>query len=297
MNNIIDLVRNEPCLYDWDHPDYCNRALKESLWEKIAKQSKYKDGPAAKDAWLKLRNCHRDAIRRISKVSRSYPGFIPKRWKYEKQMEFLLPHMTSRSTNAYTSENSNQMTSNQSEDATNHPDSEFEAEFEQSETGTLETEESYQNSKTSPSIALEVTSPPLLLPCGSQLHIPQPQSPQELAITKHDSRTSVAKRVNSHEMRSNKKSYNNDQDDEMRHFFNTMYVMTKNMPALSRHKLKRGIFNLVSDEEEYLLHSGLISSDTHSVYGNNESATITDPIALPPHSSTSASPIECKSES
>ncbi|CAB3227046.1 unnamed protein product [Arctia plantaginis] len=256
MNNIIDLVRNEPCLYDWDHPDYCNRALKESLWKKIAKQSKYKDGPAAKDAWLKLRNCHRDAIRRISK-----------------------------------------MTSNQSEDATNHPDSEFEAEFEQSETGTLETEESYQNSKTSPSIALEVTSPPLLLPCGSQLHIPQPQSPQELAITKHDSRTSVAKRVNSHEMRSNKKSYNNDQDDEMRHFFNTMYVMTKNMPALSRHKLKRGIFNLVSDEEEYLLHSGLISSDTHSVYGNNESATITDPIALPPHSSTSASPIECKSES
>lgn len=225
-------------------------------------------------------------MRRKHKLNKSDSTFIPKRWKYEKQMEFLLSHMNSRATMGHTSvETSNQTSATQSEDAKSCPDSEFDAEFEQS--GMLVTEESYQNLKTSPSTSLEVSSPQLHFPYESQVHIPQPPSIQEMAITKPDLRPST---FISHQMRPSNNSYNKNQGDEMRHFFDTMYVITKNMPALSRHKLRRGIFNLVSDEEECLIRSGLMPSDTHLGYGNNESAPVTDPIASPTQSPVSPSP-------
>ncbi|KAF0704443.1 BESS domain-containing protein [Aphis craccivora] len=51
--------------------------------------------------WTKLRNCHRDALRRQKKMFKSGAGAeIVKQWKFQKQMEFLLPYMENRKRSA-----------------------------------------------------------------------------------------------------------------------------------------------------------------------------------------------------
>lgn len=51
--------------------------------------------------WTKLRNWHRDALRRQKKMFKSCAGAeIVKQWKFQKQMEFLLPYMENRKRSA-----------------------------------------------------------------------------------------------------------------------------------------------------------------------------------------------------
>ncbi|XP_022182208.1 uncharacterized protein LOC111042024 [Myzus persicae] len=51
--------------------------------------------------WTKLRNCHRDALRRQKKMFKSGAGAeTVRRWKFQKQMEFLLPYMENRKRSA-----------------------------------------------------------------------------------------------------------------------------------------------------------------------------------------------------
>ncbi|KAL1489355.1 hypothetical protein ABEB36_014268 [Hypothenemus hampei] len=41
MEKLIEVVRNNPILYDTSHQDYIRTKLKEDLWEKIAKELNY----------------------------------------------------------------------------------------------------------------------------------------------------------------------------------------------------------------------------------------------------------------
>lgn len=51
--------------------------------------------------WSKLRNCHRDALRRQKKMFKSGAGAeVIRQWKFQKQMEFLLPYMENRKRSA-----------------------------------------------------------------------------------------------------------------------------------------------------------------------------------------------------
>jgi len=51
--------------------------------------------------WTKLRNCHRDALRRQKKMFKSEAGAETVRmWKFQKQMEFLFPYMENRKRSA-----------------------------------------------------------------------------------------------------------------------------------------------------------------------------------------------------
>ncbi|KAG6450565.1 hypothetical protein O3G_MSEX006653 [Manduca sexta] len=213
MDKIIEMVRNEPCLYDTNHTNYNNKTLKEMLWARIAKDLKYKDGAAAKDSWQKLRNCHRDAIRRRKKLYKS--GIVcNKTWKFEKQMEFLVPHMTNRPSTGTPSENLSQ-TDIKSEDIANYHDD-------------------FEEDNNDPLVDVSQFVP-----------FPRP--------------TLVTKTVNNHEIRPTVGD-----EDDLRHFFNTMYTITKKMPALTQHKLKRKIFNIISDEEEYLLQARSMADNSDS---------------------------------
>ncbi|KAF0698734.1 BESS domain-containing protein, partial [Aphis craccivora] len=50
-----------------------------------------------KATWAKLRSCHRDALRRQKRCFKSGAAAeIIKQWKFQKQMEYLLPYMTNR---------------------------------------------------------------------------------------------------------------------------------------------------------------------------------------------------------
>lgn len=69
----------------------------------------------------------------------------------------------------------------------------------------------------------------------------------------------VTKTVSNHEKRPSVGD-----EDDLRHFFNTMYTITKKMPALTQHKLKRKIFNIISDEEEYLLQARSMAESSDS---------------------------------
>ncbi|CAH1996998.1 unnamed protein product [Acanthoscelides obtectus] len=52
-------------------------------------------GKDAKEQWRKLRECHREAIRRQQKKS-GQQTTTTKPWTYQKQMEFLKPYMKNR---------------------------------------------------------------------------------------------------------------------------------------------------------------------------------------------------------
>lgn len=52
---------------------------------------------AAKDQWRKLRECHREALRRQQKKSGQQATHV-RLWTYQKQMEFLQPFMKNRNT-------------------------------------------------------------------------------------------------------------------------------------------------------------------------------------------------------
>ncbi|XP_045772157.1 uncharacterized protein LOC123872070 [Maniola jurtina] len=248
--HLIELVRCEPCLYDTNHPDYSRKTLKDSLWVRIAKKLNYEDGPSAKDAWLKLRNCHRDAIRRRNKLHKTGSAdIVTKPWKFENQMEFLVSYMTNRSTiGNTTTENLSHQNHIQLVDicSINYQEDEDEDEFETKSSQILPPNITRHNSYEDSVAASQLLPSPI-----SQKNI------KESTIKKTDTNTLIGHTLQNHENSAKERGEKRahfDEVDEMQLFFNTMYAMTKKMPALSQHKLKRRIFNLVFDEEEYLLH-------------------------------------------
>lgn len=59
----------------------------------------------AKSTWKKLRDSHRDALKRKNATRSGQSGKQIREWKYEKVMEFLIPYMTNRNrTTNYTSQ-------------------------------------------------------------------------------------------------------------------------------------------------------------------------------------------------
>lgn len=54
-------------------------------------------GETVKVTWAKLRSCHRDALRRQKRCFKSEAAAeLIKQWKFQKQMEYLLPYMANR---------------------------------------------------------------------------------------------------------------------------------------------------------------------------------------------------------
>ncbi|XP_073945496.1 uncharacterized protein [Choristoneura fumiferana] len=101
MDAFIESVRSQPCLWNPLHPDYREMHVKDEAWQFVVEQNNDRSIPniqIAKSEWKKLRDNHRDALKR-AKLGKNklLPAQITT-WKYAKQMQFLEPHMKYRIT-------------------------------------------------------------------------------------------------------------------------------------------------------------------------------------------------------
>ncbi|XP_050730795.1 uncharacterized protein LOC127005723 [Eriocheir sinensis] len=95
MEQLILEVRKYPCLYNTALEGYRDMYWKDSCWEEIAKNLGW-ESKDIKREWKKLRDCFRQALAR--RKANGLAAKNRKGWRYEKQMEFLIPFMSSKDT-------------------------------------------------------------------------------------------------------------------------------------------------------------------------------------------------------
>ncbi|KRT79195.1 Myb/SANT-like transcription factor [Oryctes borbonicus] len=89
---LICAVKEHPVLYCINHPEYRRTKLKDELWDTIGALFN-SEGSIVKEQWQKIRECHREALRRQKKKKTGQKADPPRPWIYQQQMEFLLPFM------------------------------------------------------------------------------------------------------------------------------------------------------------------------------------------------------------
>lgn len=232
---LIEAVRNEKCLYDVKHPDYVKVKLKDSIWKRIAEELGLKDGNEARRAWEKLRNNHRDALRRQKNVKRkSVSGADNIRpWRYQGLMEFLKPHMGNRTNKTNLLEESHDEPSQIHSDSTENESEKIKENYgyrtssvesqssELSSTGTGRVHKIKRHKRKMANVSMNPS------------------------IEGHEEVDRQRKRTDT----SNDFTVNNVKNDPLFHFFMSMYETTKSLPPLSQHTIKTNIFSLVSHEE------------------------------------------------
>ncbi|KAJ8930256.1 hypothetical protein NQ314_016949 [Rhamnusium bicolor] len=83
---LIEAARNRTVLYDTNNPEYMRFKLKDEIWNEIAK----------KDALRRQRKCLKSGAATV----------VVKPWKFQKQMEFLVPYMANRARDGNIGDNS-----------------------------------------------------------------------------------------------------------------------------------------------------------------------------------------------
>ncbi|KAG0716690.1 Transcription factor Adf-1 [Chionoecetes opilio] len=96
MEKLIEEVRKCPCLYDMRLEEYRDLQRKDNCWERIAQNLHRNNSRSVKQDWKKLRDCFRQAVARRKTSGQAAKHW--KAWRYEKQMQFLIPFMNSRET-------------------------------------------------------------------------------------------------------------------------------------------------------------------------------------------------------
>ncbi|XP_048484041.1 uncharacterized protein LOC125490065 [Plutella xylostella] len=92
----IESVKQFPCLWDTRLTTYKCNETRGAAWEIIIKDNGIKDVQTAKAKWKKMRDNHRDAIKRQNSTRSGQAAKQITKWKYQKIMEFLLPFMQNR---------------------------------------------------------------------------------------------------------------------------------------------------------------------------------------------------------
>ncbi|KAL1509995.1 hypothetical protein ABEB36_004655 [Hypothenemus hampei] len=119
MEHLIEAVRKYPCLWKLDMEEYKNNEVKEAAWRSIINECDITDVKEAKAMWKKLRDGHRQALSK-KKTTTGQAACSDRLWKYEKQMEFLIPQLTNRprSTNAIPTQDISQINIDETVDNT-----------------------------------------------------------------------------------------------------------------------------------------------------------------------------------
>ena len=100
---ILQLILHQQFSTQFDHPFcsykqyFCSCLLRPHICKQKKKKSNYFAGDEAKVIWTKLRSCHREALRRQrQRLKSGAAAETIKQWKFQKQLEFLLPYMANR---------------------------------------------------------------------------------------------------------------------------------------------------------------------------------------------------------
>uniref|UniRef100_A0A6P7GZ60 Uncharacterized protein LOC114344069 isoform X2 n=1 Tax=Diabrotica virgifera virgifera TaxID=50390 RepID=A0A6P7GZ60_DIAVI len=93
---LIELVRQNNALYDFENKKYCDSSFKDNIWSAIAKELDA-TGSACKARWYQLR----DQWRKSKKNKTTKSGQASqqtKKWRYAVEMSFLEPYVRQRDT-------------------------------------------------------------------------------------------------------------------------------------------------------------------------------------------------------
>lgn len=107
----IEKVRNRPCLWNMNHVSYRDVAKKDAAWERVAKECGMSCGRDAKSQWKKLRDSHREALRRRKPEAGPSAQYL-KPWKYEEDMRFILSQSENKDVPLYSNDSNDTQESN-----------------------------------------------------------------------------------------------------------------------------------------------------------------------------------------
>ncbi|XP_050293756.1 uncharacterized protein LOC126734228 [Anthonomus grandis grandis] len=71
MEQFIETVRLNPCLWKVDEKNYKSQDARDIVWEEVSKKCNITDGKEAKRVWKKLRDSFRDALKRQNECKSS----------------------------------------------------------------------------------------------------------------------------------------------------------------------------------------------------------------------------------
>lgn len=201
-------------------------------------------GAVAKEKWTKLRECHREAIRRQKKKS-GQQAVPAKPWTYQKQMDFLLPFMKNRCT----SSNVQRRTTEMAEEEDDEVEKQSQAEC----------SNSILNVSDEPELSV---NPPKKLKKSNS-------SERNTTIEQYLKQSEIRAKKREAERKQIYESKASSQNDALFQFFLSMYNTTKQLPVAYQRKIRNGMFKLVTDtEEQHDLDKASIE-DTTSVGANS----------------------------
>ncbi|CAG9771539.1 unnamed protein product [Ceutorhynchus assimilis] len=301
---LIELVSRHTILYDTNDPNYLKSKLKDELWNDIGKEVKLKSGNEAKTLWLKLLNCHRDALRRQKKFLRSGASAVAiKQWKYQKQMQFLVPYMPNRPREGNLEKDSEDGDRQQGESAAVPETEIFESEAETSDNRQDYEEFEFDDVVNEPSTS------------GTR----RIQENKEEKLTKRKVSETEDRSINFTPVSKTKKKKEDDmqevikqsmiqrqkraeerliertqkpEDDDLYHFFMSMYQITKKIPSKFQHLARKDVFQAVAKVEAAYL--GIQNPTQQNDYHTERRAfpyTYVNTHTPHPHSSYSSTPL------
>ncbi|KAF5289754.1 hypothetical protein FQA39_LY03671 [Lamprigera yunnana] len=211
-----------------------------------------------KDLWRKLRDCHRDALRRQKKFKSGDKAKKVKVWTYQKQMEFLVPYMANRNTTGNIESSQQDETENFTDNDTIYlPSGETPAD-EQNEDASEEVDaENVQESSQDTTVQVSARA---TLKTGKK----RKQMETLLQQTLEDHIVRRRQREEERKRKTDEKPYS------LYQFFLSMYHDTKELPHISQLRIKRKLFEVVQVEEDVIAvsrESAVLqqSNTTHSL--------------------------------
>lgn len=117
VESFIEKVKIRPCLWNIHHVSYRDIAKKETLWERVAKECGLANGREARMQWKKLRDSHREALRRQKPAAGPSAQFL-RPWKYEEHLKFILTQTENHREAQFISNDSNDTEESVNDNAT-----------------------------------------------------------------------------------------------------------------------------------------------------------------------------------
>ncbi|KAL5236486.1 hypothetical protein ACI65C_003896 [Semiaphis heraclei] len=195
-------------------------------------------GETVKATWAKLRSCHRDALRRQKKCFKSGAAAeIIKQWKFQKQMEYLLPYMANRKRSS------------------NVLDSEDEDDFTQGEI--TATEQISENNYDLEASTLENDNEILVHKNNEHdINVDETEDSVEDDISNllQQSIASREQRAKERALERKKLEDSKTLNDPLYHFFMSMYHTTQKLSPASQYFIKNEIYKAVSKAEANFLN-------------------------------------------
>lgn len=191
-----------------------------------------------KEQWRKLRECHREALRRqYNKRRRNHGMYTAKMWMYQKQMEFLLPFMAQRGPDTTLLQES--------------PEEEYCHQFKM---------EDSSEDQPSTSDALIMDSSPAShqsLTPRSRYKRKMRQEDQETVTIPEPVYERQSQRSEDMDSRSQMMADVTMSNDSLYHFFMCMFNTAKNLPIPMQLKVKKRIFDVVVEAEEEMMETSM----------------------------------------